>query len=242
MPQYIIRLDDACPQMNEANWQQAEDILTKYNIAPLVAVIPDNKDDSLNYGIIQNFWTNTIQRWQAKKWELALHGYEHLYTATNKKSLVPFKNKSEFTGFSFETQKQKVNKGLTILNNNNIYPNIFIAPGHAFDDTTIKVLLQETNIKIISDGISTAPFLKYGIKWIPQQLWSFKKMPFGVWTICLHPNTMKEKDFMTMDQWLSKNNKNVIAVNSLFEKQIANKSIIDILFDKIFWFLLKLKK
>jgi hypothetical protein len=24
--------------------------------------------------------------------------------------------------------------------------------------------------------------------WLPQQLWRFRPMPFGVWTICLHHN------------------------------------------------------
>lgn len=27
-----------------------------------------------------------------------------------------------------------------------------------------------------------------GIMWVPQQLWRFRKMLFGIWTICLHVN------------------------------------------------------
>jgi predicted deacetylase len=242
MPFYIIRLDDACPQMHLAKWQRVENILDKYNIQPLVAVIPNNKEKSLYYDKDENFWIKTIPRWQQKKWELALHGYEHIYTSTNIKSLVPFKQKSEFTGFSYEVQVNKIKTGLAILQSNNINPKVFIAPGHAFDSNTISALLKETNIKFLSDGISTMPFKKLNINWIPQQLWSFKKMPFGIWTICLHPNTMTEKDFNKMDQWLGENNKNVIATNSLFNKQFAKKTIVDILFEKLFWLLLKFKK
>jgi Uncharacterized protein conserved in bacteria (DUF2334) len=242
MPNYIIRLDDACPQMHTANWQRVEDILDKYKIVPLIAVIPDNKDQSLFYNIDENFWTTTIPKWQAKGWELALHGYKHIYTPTTKKSLVPFKQKSEFTGFSYEVQKEKIQKGLNILNANNIYPNIFIAPGHAFDEITIKVLLQETNINIISDGISTKPFLKYGINWIPQQIWSFKNMPFGYWTICLHPNTMTNSDFVKMENWLKNNSKQVIKANSVSNIEASKKNIFDIIFEKLFWLAINIKK
>jgi hypothetical protein len=26
-----------------------------------------------------------------------------------------------------------------------------------------------------------------GMFWVPQQLWKFRKAPFGVWTVCIHP-------------------------------------------------------
>ena len=242
MAKYIIRLDDACPQMHLANWAKIEKLLDDYQLAPIVAVIPNNKDETLFYDNDENFWTNTISRWQSKNWNLALHGYEHLYTVSTKQSLVPFKNKSEFTGFNYENQKLKILEGLQIFTKNRIYPNCFIAPGHAFDEITIKVLNENTNIKYISDGIALNLFKYLNINWIPQQIWSFKNIFFGIITICLHPNTMKENDFVKMEKWLLKNSKNVININSLLNKEYKPKTILDKVFENIFWLIYKFKK
>ena len=108
MVNYLIRLDDACPQMHLEKWERVECILNKYSIKPIVAVIPDNKDETLFFNYNENFWTSTINRWQKNNWNLALHGYQHLYHPTCKKSIVQFKNKSEFTGDDYQTQKDKI--------------------------------------------------------------------------------------------------------------------------------------
>ena len=41
---YLVRLDDACPQMNKQKWQRVENILDKYGIKPMVGIIPHNED------------------------------------------------------------------------------------------------------------------------------------------------------------------------------------------------------
>ena len=48
LAKYIIRLDDACPTMHKENWDRMERLLFKYNISPVVAVIPDCRDEKLN--------------------------------------------------------------------------------------------------------------------------------------------------------------------------------------------------
>ena len=35
MLKYIIRLDDACPNMKKDNWERVEKLLDKYNIKPI---------------------------------------------------------------------------------------------------------------------------------------------------------------------------------------------------------------
>ena len=55
---YLIRLDDAHPCMNHEKWVRVESICLKYNVKPIIAVIPDNKDESLNYSSAnENFAT-----------------------------------------------------------------------------------------------------------------------------------------------------------------------------------------
>ena len=40
---------------------------------------------------------------------------------------------------------------------------------------------------------------------VPQQCGSPRRLPFSVSTFCLHPNTMKEKDFEFLEKFLEKN-------------------------------------
>ena len=44
MAKYIMRLDDACPKRDVEKWDRIEDLLDKFNVRPLVGIIPDCKD------------------------------------------------------------------------------------------------------------------------------------------------------------------------------------------------------
>ena len=58
MSHYILRLDDASDYMDVAKWKRIEDLLIRYNIKPLVGIIPDNQDPTLieNYEQNLEFW------------------------------------------------------------------------------------------------------------------------------------------------------------------------------------------
>ena len=122
-----------------------------------------------------------------------MHGYQHLYHPSNKKdSIVPFYNRSEFTGLSLEIQREKIRVHLH-YSIEIILSQKYGLPSHSFDKNTIKALEAETDIKIVSDGIAIYPYRYEGMNYIPQQL-DIKLKSIGIWTICLHPDTM------TMDQ------------------------------------------
>src|SRR6266404_6631438 len=60
-------------------------------------------------------------------------------------------------------------------------PKCGIAPAHSFDRTTVD-LLRGVRPRRISDRFFLFPNLgSPGMFWIPQQLWRFRPMPFGVW-------------------------------------------------------------
>ena len=59
MQKYIVRLDDACPTMDRKKWNRFFDILDKYNIKPIVAVIPNNEDKNM---LIDEYDKNFIGR------------------------------------------------------------------------------------------------------------------------------------------------------------------------------------
>jgi hypothetical protein len=237
---YIIRLDDACPTMNSENWRRMEVLLSTYQITPIVAVVPNNQDHKLMVDDEnEDFWKH-VKKWQNKNWEIALHGFEHKYV-TKHKSIVPINDYSEFAGVSLEKQKEKIREGIKIFKQNNISCHVWIAPAHSFDENTIKALKEESDIRIISDGIAWSPYYAYDMHWIPQQLWKPREMPFGTWTICYHPDEMKEKDFERLENFLEKNSKKFTSINKL-ELNKKPKSLLEKSFEKIYWKLLEKKQ
>ena len=237
---YIIRMDDANPTMNHRNWSRLEKILNNYKIKPIVAVIPKNRDKKL---IIdrpnQNFW-RSVKRWQNRNWEIALHGFEHQYI-TQGESLVPINSYSEFAGVPLEEQRYKIREGIKIFKEHNISCRTWIAPAHSFDKNTIKALQSESDITIISDGIAWSPYYKYNMHWIPQQLWKPRDMPFGVWTICYHPDEMRDRDFDILERFLEKNHKKFTSIDNL-KLTKKPKSMLEKGFEKLYWRLLERKQ
>src|SRR5262245_59480080 len=168
---YIVRLDDASPTMNHERWAAVEHVLNKYDIKPIVAVVPNNIDPFLvRSNVDPNFW-GRVRSWQSMGWHIAMHGYSHEALTTNK-GLVPLHNKSEFAGLLETEQRQRNRWSLEIFQNNGVEPKIWVAPFHTFDSVTLRALSIETKIRIVSDGIAKWPFSEMGLFWIPQQLWA----------------------------------------------------------------------
>lgn len=234
---YLLRLDDASPFSDFTKWKAIEEILQRYKILPIVAVIPDNKDsDLLHQKSDPNFW-NQIRDWDKKGWTIAIHGYQHKFHKVNYlQNIIPFYSRSEFSGLSLLEQQEKIRKSREIFLKNGLNPKVWVAPGHAFDNNTLKALANETNIKIVSDGISLFPYQKKGFCFIPQQLWSVKKKKFGTWTICLHPDNMSEKEINDLGLQLSSLDvyKNIIGVTDVKFKN-NDKTLLDFCFSVLFY-------
>lgn len=194
-PKYIIRLDDASHFSDLSKWNKIASILDNFNIRPIVAVIPNNKDNTLFYSKFNNNFWNLISSWQNKNWSIAMHGYDHIFHKINRKNLFfPFYNRSEFAGLPLNSQKNKIKKSFKIFKQNGINPKIWVAPAHSFDSKTLIALKETTDILIVSDGISFYPYFSNDFYFIPQQIWDIENKLFGIWTICLHPDTMSIKD------------------------------------------------
>jgi hypothetical protein len=213
---YIIRLDDACPTMDQNRLARLEAIFDALGICPLVAVVPDNQDPALRVSEPDpNFWSR-VRSWDAKGWTIALHGYQHRFHFIHRdKMLLPFYDCSEFAGLSLEDQSQKIRAAWNIFKCEGIEPRVWIAPGHCFDRTTLSALKAETPIRIISDGIAYDQFFDGDFYWLPQQLWSFSRKPFGLWTICLHPNTMTESQLDKLANFLVVYSAHIVSVSDL---------------------------
>ena len=104
MTNYLIRLDDACPTMCYAKWDRIESLLDKYEVKPMVGVIPHNEDSKLQIDPEDgNFWQK-VKVWKEKCWVIAMHGYNHVYTS-KEGGINPLWKKSEFAGHPLELQR-----------------------------------------------------------------------------------------------------------------------------------------
>lgn len=201
MTNYIMRLDDACEKRNMDNWNRMETLLDQYKIKPLVGIIPHCEDPMMNrYAVDEQFWSR-VNEWIDKGWEIALHGYNHVYS-TSIGGLNPVNRRSEFAGEPIEVQKRKIREGISIMKKHGVVPKVFFAPSHTFDKNTIEALKSEGNIFIISDTIANRPYTKYGVTFVPQQSGRVRKLPFDIVTFCYHPNTMNDNDFEVLEKFL----------------------------------------
>lgn len=237
---YLFRLDDACHEMSKVKWNKIERIFDEFNIKPIVAVIPDNKDKKLIFDEKDKFFWNKVKNWQSKGWTIGMHGYRHELNFTDSKSILPFYNKSEFTGLRLNEQINKIQKSYKIFCNNNVEPTVWVAPAHTFDKNTLLAIKKITSINIVSDGLATNYYDFLNFKWLPVQLWKFRKMYFGTWTICLHPNLMKEKDIDNLYKDIKKNYKSFVSFSEI-DFYNRKRNFIDNLFSLFYWLRRRIK-
>ena len=191
--QYLVRLDDACPTMQHDTWDRLEDALDSHSVKPIVGVIPENRDPALACcAPDEKFW-DRVRSWQRKGWAIAMHGLHHLYHPVPRgaKPLLRSRGQSEFVGVSLEQQRAMIRRAMAVFNDQKVVPTLFMAPSHSFDRNTLEALRIETNIRVVSDGHSFRSGRRDGFIWLPQQLWRFRELPFGTWSVCLHPNVMR---------------------------------------------------
>lgn len=229
MVNYMIRLDDACPYMSRAKWQRMEDILNRYNIKPLVGVIPANADPlTMPKAEDEHFWEK-VRQWKENEWSFALHGYDHVYISNDGLSgMNPMWRRSEFAGVPIHVQREKIKKGYDLMKQYGIEPYCFFAPSHTFDKNTLEALKQETSIRMVSDTIGRYPY-KYGdFIFVPQISGHCSVIPLsGLYTFCFHPNNMDEVAFLRLEQFLDKYAQQFVRFDQIDLKNIGEKRLFD---------------
>lgn len=199
-----FRLDDIVKDMNWDTFYAVKSIFDQYGIKPLIGVVPDNQDASLKKGQSrQDFW-DIVRMLQQEGWTIAQHGYQHVYTSKSG-GLLRLKDKSEFAGLALAQQQEKIRRGKEILQKEEIYVTIFMAPGHTFDRNTLKAL-HACGFEAVTDGYSFRSYVRQGMKHIPSRS-SKPQLAKGVDTICLHTNTMTQKDIRQLQEFIEKNRK-----------------------------------
>jgi len=175
--------------MDLEKWEPLEAAIVASRVRPIAAVVPDNGDPHLKVAPVDPGFWDRVRRWQSLGWTIAIHGHRHRYV-TSQAGLVGINAMSEFAGVPIQEQRRKLEEGLAVFRKEGVDPTVFVAPGHSFDRSTL-LSLRDLAITTISDGFFLGPRRDdLGMLWIPQQLWQFRRMPAGVWTVCVHPNAL----------------------------------------------------
>ena len=225
----LIRLDDIAENMNWDLMKKSEDLFDKFNIKPVLGVIPNNEDkELLAHPRKDNFW-NLVRKWKIKGWEIAMHGLNHVYdNETQKNDYFRYGGKSEFYGHPLNVQIDKIKKGLKKFKEEQIEIKSFFAPNHTYDENTFNAL-KKTGINEIIDGYGLMPYLENEIKFIPQLFYKVYALPFGVQATQIHLNYWDQNDFERFVRFVEKNQNKFITygdaisrVNNNIQYKIIN--------------------
>jgi len=214
----LIRFDDIAPNMNWSLMSKCENLFDKYNIKPLLGIIPQNQDEELQtYKKNENFW-DQARAWQKKGWEISMHGFSHVYDReTNKKDYFGYGGRSEFYGHDFETQESRIRKGLQIFKEEEINIRSFFAPNHTYDKNTFSAL-KKLEIKNIIDGYGLMPYTENNINFIPQLFYKEIMLPFGIQSTQIHLNYWDTQDYDKFEKFIKKNHDKIINFDQCVEK------------------------
>lgn len=208
--QYLLRLDDLCPTMDRVRWRRFVELIERYGVKPILAVVPDNRDPGLMCDAPDpNFWEG-MRRLEMAGAAIGLHGFQHLCNAEGR-SLMALHRRTEFAGAPMDRQRAWIRAGLAMLREHGLDPRIWVAPRHGFDRATLAALREE-GMELVSDGFADQPFRDGGMIWIPQQLWGPAVRKSGVWTICLHPNSASEREMEQLEQFLQRHSSRFTSV------------------------------
>ena len=204
-----VRLDDITPDMDWERFLQFKALLDKYQVKPLIGVVPDNRDDNLKgsrQGAPDDFWTY-VKELQSQGWSVAMHGYRHIYS-TDKGGIFPLNNFSEFAGVSYEEQLRMLTEGKQILAEKGIETDIFMAPAHSYDNNTLKTL-KEAGFQKLTDGFGNRPYTWKGLAFFPIsfRLGSTLKQKSGYSTMVVHTGTIRDGEWQSYAGYFE--NKNV---------------------------------
>lgn len=200
--QYLLRFDDLCPTVRQDRWELCRQLIRKSGIRAILAVVPDNRDPDLSCSPTDPEFWEQMRRMEAAGSTIAVHGYHHVCNSRGE-SLLGLHGETEFAGVDLETQRNWIREGFRILQERGLHPRLWAAPRHGFDENTF-LALRSLGVEYVSDGFARSPFRRYGITWIPQQLWGPAEKSEGLWTICVHPNCAVRSDVEYLQQFVER--------------------------------------
>lgn len=209
MSLFILRFDDITPGMAWSKFKLVEQTLHDFHIKAIIGVVPDCKDPKLNVEPAHIAFWDKIRELHSKGWTIAQHGYRHEYVTENA-GILNINKASEFAGLSFPEQYEKLRRGKEILQKEAVWQPTFMAPAHSYDETTIQAL-QTLNFKYITDGYALYPWEAMGMTFIPCLFSTPKHFGLGIYTICLHVNTLSLDKINALVRFINVNHHRIIS-------------------------------
>lgn len=229
MIKIAVRLDDITKDMDWPKFLAFKSILDQHNIKPLIGVVPFNMDTNLQgseEGRPSDYW-EYIKKLKEDGWEIALHGYNHVYT-TSKGGCFPLNNFSEYAGVEYDKQLKMLIDGKKELSDHGIETNIFMAPGHSFDKITLKAL-KEAGFNALTDGFGKNPYIRGGLVFYPISfLWKkTMEMKDGYSTLVVHTATIN--DISVYEKYFNNPNIEWINYSDYLSVTAQNRNILGVI-------------
>ena len=235
---YLVRFDDICPTMDFEQFGRAVSLMEKYNIKPLLGVIPNNKDtDQMKCEENPLFW-ELLKELQDKGWDIALHGYTHVYDQEEPKTLISGKKHSEFAGNNYDDQYTKIKKGKEILESHGLRTTMFFAPAHTYDAITLDAL-HDNGFLYNVDGCSSLPYKEQNVIAIPCRAFGVPKYDIGKINVAVcHPSVWglasNERDYDSLKMFCEKHKDNFVSFSELMASISLGNSKIQKCIEKIY--------
>ncbi len=220
MQKCAFRLDDVTPDMDWEHFEAAEALFEKYHLYPLLGIVPDNRDLHLKAGECRKDFWELMRTLKKRGYTIAQHGYRHVYETTDA-GLLGINPFSEFAGLPYAKQREKLEQGKKILQEQQLETDIFMAPGHSYDKNTLRAL-TECGFRIVTDGYSKRPYKRMGLSFIPSRLSGPGKIQ-GIDTICLHLNSMELCQIAQMEQFILQNKASLCSYRELLAAVLVQK-------------------
>jgi hypothetical protein len=177
----------------------------------LIGVIPDCRDPKLHRSPARSDFWDVIRGLKASGWIIAQHGYTHVYDCLGR-DWLGLMRKSEFAGHDLATQASRLASGAEIMAGEGVASDIFMAPSHAFDITTIHALRQ-TGFRFVTDGVALWPYEEQGLTFVPQLFSYPRHFGIGVYTLCCHLDAIDDDRFQNLLRFVKSNSYRLVSFN-----------------------------
>ena len=188
MAKLVIRIDDVHERMNWQNFEFFTEMLLNCGMTAILGIIPQCEDRKLIVSDPERVFWQRIEFLAMKGFKISQHGFRHLYDSSGD-TVLKGHSRSEFAGLSSKDQFTRLSRGKKLLEQRGFSIDTFMAPGHSFDLNTLKCL-RELGFKNVTDGYGIWPYRSHELKFVPQLFSAPHGLNFGVYTTCLHLDSL----------------------------------------------------
>ena len=224
MTYYILRFDDFTRFSDLGRWDAIHQKLKEKGIRGLIGVTPSCHDERLikNKSMPDSEFWSKIKGY--KNFDIGMHGLHH----------------ENFGLMGQEQQMSWMMESMKLFVKHCLIPDVFIPPNHSLNKYTVHAM-RLVGMTHLSEGIGLWPWkdVDSNIIVVPQILWTPRKVPLGLITFCLHPDTMSNNQITHLFNFIDENSDDIV---SIFDVETPVLGVINAIFAPFYLFLYKRKK